>query len=279
MARRPARRAPSPARTASAADATGPGMPVSASTAVSRTRPSRAIDAATTHGRNTAARRGAHSAAALSRSCPALKRRADSSSRSHLRGSSGVGGAARAALGRLPLTAGVSRRPGRRPDRLEVRLAGQGHVERLEKPGRAQQKPRRVAVPALVRRDLPAQALRLRGLQRDQRPGLSRDQPPQPVCQLVGVPLTRAAVSSRSARRPGPGVSSAARSRNAAARPALRGLAPVPRTASSSAATSSSGPAAAWRPVPGPPAGSAAWSVASARARCMSCLRCTDTDR
>jgi hypothetical protein len=73
-----------------------------------------------------------------------------------------------------------------------VRLAGQGDVERLKQPGRAKQKPGRVAAATLIRSDVPAQALDLRGPQRVQRPGktLGRDQQPQRRVQLAGLPLS-----------------------------------------------------------------------------------------
>ena len=68
-----------------------------------------------------------------------------------------------------------------------MRRAGQPGVDRLEAPGRAEQQPGRVAAAALVKGDLPAQQLHLRGLQRVERIGLDGDQQPQGRIQRAGV--------------------------------------------------------------------------------------------
>ena len=70
-----------------------------------------------------------------------------------------------------------------------MRFASQRDVELVKKPGRTPKQPRRVTVATLIRRDLPAQAVHLSGLQRVQRPGLGRDQQPQRRIQLTGVPV------------------------------------------------------------------------------------------
>ena len=77
------------------------------------------------------------------------------------------------------------------PERLQVRLARQAGVERLEPAGCVEQQPRRVAAAALVEGDLPAQVLRLGNPQRLPRPGtliLGRHQQPQRGVQRAGVP-------------------------------------------------------------------------------------------
>ena len=93
----------------------------------------------------------------------------------------GAGRRSPCGLGRLPHTAGPAEMAGehRGPERLQVRLAGRGGVERLSKPGRAQQQPGGVATAAPVEGDLPAQELHLHGLACVQRPGFGRDQQPQ----------------------------------------------------------------------------------------------------
>jgi hypothetical protein len=68
-------------------------------------------------------------------------------------------------------------------------LAGQGGIVRLEKEGRSQQQPGRVAAAILVEGDLPAHAFHLCGLPRVQLPGRGRDQQAERCIQLAGVPL------------------------------------------------------------------------------------------
>jgi hypothetical protein len=92
-------------------------------------------------------------------------------------------------LGRLPHAARPLQIAGhqRGSERIQVHLAGQAGIERLKQPGRAQQQPGCVAAAVLVRRDLAAQALHLRGLVRVQRSGLGRDQQPQRRIRLPGL--------------------------------------------------------------------------------------------
>ena len=94
-----------------------------------------------------------------------------------------------------------------------------------------------------------------------------------PACRLAC-----AAASVRSARRAGSAVSAAARSRNAAAAASPPRACARPADRSSSAATSSSGPAAAWARCQARRSGSAAGSVASASAACV-CLPVRDRGR
>ena len=77
----------------------------------------------------------------------------------------GTGGRGARGLGRRHDAAGAAQvaGPDRGPERLQVRLAGQAGVERLEAPGRAEQQPSSVAAASLLQRDLPAQVLHLGG--------------------------------------------------------------------------------------------------------------------
>ena len=72
-------------------------------------------------------------------------------------------------------------------ERLQVRLARQPGVERLQPPGRAEQQPGRVARAVLVKGDLPAQVLHPRGPQGVGRTGLNLNQQPQRRIQRAGV--------------------------------------------------------------------------------------------
>ena len=163
-----------------------------------------------------------------------------------------VGAGRRGARGcrRLPHAAGPGQVTGenRGPERLQVRLAGQRGVERLEQQGRAEQEPGRVASATLVEGDLAAQALLLCGLQRVQRPGHGRGEQPKRRVQRAGV--AHGPGGREQPLRPAGrvGVSSAARSRNAAAAASPPRACARPADRSSSAATSSSGQA---RPGPG----------------------------
>ncbi len=77
-----------------------------------------------------------------------------------------------------------------------MRLACQADVERVEEPGRAEQQPGR-GTALLVKGDLPAQVLRLRGAQRVRRAGPGNDQ--QPQCRIEG---TRVALGLRRREHP-----------------------------------------------------------------------------
>ena len=103
----------------------------------------------------------------------------------------GTRGRGAGGLGRLLQAAGAVQvgGPHRGPERLQVRLARQADVERLQAPGCAQEQPGTVADTALVISDLPAQALQLGGLQRVQLPGLDNDQQPQCRVQRADVTL------------------------------------------------------------------------------------------
>ena len=68
-----------------------------------------------------------------------------------------------------------------------MRGAGHSGVGRLQAPGRAEQQPPRVVAAALVKGDLPAQQLHLRGLLRVERVGLDGDQQAQGGIQRAGV--------------------------------------------------------------------------------------------
>ena len=158
----------------------------------------------------------------------------------------GAGGRCTRSLGRLQQSARDFQIAGHRgPERLEVRLARQSGVERLEVSGRAHEQPAGVAAAALLKSDLPAQALHLGGSQGVERAGLDRDQQAECRVERAGVALRLAAASSRCARRPGSGVSIAARSRNAAAAANPPRACARPAERSSSSATSSSGPGVA----------------------------------
>jgi hypothetical protein len=91
--------------------------------------------------------------------------------------------------------------------------------------------------------------------------------------------LARAAASIRCARLVGSGVSRAARSMNAAAAASPPRACARSADCSSSAATSSSGPGAAWARCQARRSGSTSGSVASASARCISCLAAIEADR
>src|SRR5712692_6314805 len=95
---------------------------------------------------------------------PCVNRIANASSRtSTVGGGSGTRGRGAGGLGRLLQAAGAVQvgGPHRGPERLQVRLARQADVERLQAPGCAQEQPGTVADTALVISDLPAQALQL----------------------------------------------------------------------------------------------------------------------
>ena len=194
----------------------------------------------------------------------------------------GRGRAARPARPRRPRAAEPFRsaRPHRGHERLEVRLARQVGVERLEASGRAEQQPSGVAAALLLQRDLPAQVLHLGGLQR-RRAALPRPRPAGPVRRRArrrrASPWPPRAGAAHG--EPGSGVSIAARSRNAAAAAMPPRACARPAERSSSEATSSSGPGAAWARCQARRSGSTSGSVTSASARCTSCRSWTDADR
>jgi hypothetical protein len=92
-------------------------------------------------------------------------------------------------LGHFPHAAGAApaARPHRGHERFQVRLAGQAGVQRLEEPGRVEQDLGRVGAALLVKGDLPAQVLHLRGGQRVERAGLGHHQ--QFQCRIEGTRL------------------------------------------------------------------------------------------
>ena len=88
---------------------------------------------------------------------------------------------------------------------VQVGLAGQVQVERLQPPGRLQQQRRRVAVQARGERDLPAQQVRPGALQLIQRPGLRHREQVQRLAERAGPPagLRRGQRAPGAARRIG----------------------------------------------------------------------------
>ena len=113
---------------------------------------------------------------------PCVNRSANASSRtSTARGRFGTGGRGARGLGRRHHAAGAAQvaGPDRGPERLQVRVAGQAGVERLQAPGRAEQQPSSVAGASLHQRDQSAQVLHLGSRQRVERPSLDRDQQSQ----------------------------------------------------------------------------------------------------
>ena len=205
-----------------------------------------------------------------------------SSSRSAGRGGCARRGQGPGGAGDLQQVAGAGQMPGehRRAPRVQIGLARQVEVERLQPPGRLQQQRRSVAAQARGERDLPAQQVHPGALQLIQRPGLRRGQQVRGPCRTrrpAGWPAPRPACARRGApdrpsappRAPG----------TPRPRPARRGPAPGPAERSSSAATSSSGPAAAWARCQARRSGSACGSVASASAACTCCLSGNDADR
>jgi len=90
----------------------------------------------------------------------------------------GTGGRGARSLGRRHQAAGAAQvaGPHRGPQRLQVRVAGQASVERLQAPGRAQQQSSGVAGASLHQRDQSAQMVHLGGSQGVKRPSLGRDQ-------------------------------------------------------------------------------------------------------
>ena len=101
------------------------------------------------------------------------------------RGARGFGGLQHAA-GIL-----VAARPQRGPDRLQVGLARQVGIERLEASGRVEEQRSGVADASLVKRDLSAQAIDLGGPQGVKRAGLDRDEQAQSRVGRAGVALRR----------------------------------------------------------------------------------------
>ena len=93
--------------------------------------------------------------------------------------------------GYFPHTAakGQAAREQRGGQRLQVGLARQPHVERLELPGRLQQQRGRVAAAAGRERDLPAQQIGPGALKLVQRPGLGRGQQRQRRIERAGLIL------------------------------------------------------------------------------------------
>ena len=159
----------------------------------------------------------------------------------------------------------------RRRHRLEMGLASQRGVERLEAPGGSEQQRRRVAAARAGEHDLRAQPLQPRALELVERGELGgRQQLERRVRrrQRRTSPARRPAPASP--RRAGSGVSSAARVRNAAAAAAPPRACARSAERSSSSATASSGPAAACARCQARRSGSVSGSVASASARCTS---------
>ena len=154
-----------------------------------------------------------------------------------------------------------------RRERVEVGLARERRIQRLEPPGRLEQQRRSVAAARHREGDLRVQQLGAGLLELVQRSRLRDRQQPQRRVGRAGLVLALAATSARCARRLGSGVSSAARSWNAApaARPPRARARPAER--SSSAATSSSSPAVACARCQARRSGSTSASVASASAR------------
>jgi hypothetical protein len=79
--------------------------------------------------------------------------------------------------------------PHRGPERLQVCVAGQASVERLQPPGRAQQQPSSVAGALLHQHDQSAQLFHLGSRQSVKRPSLDLDQQAQCRVQRAGIPL------------------------------------------------------------------------------------------
>ena len=102
----------------------------------------------------------------------------------------GAGGRRTRGLGRLEHAARdleIEGHPG--TERLEVGLACQRGVERLEASGGAHEQPARVAAASLLQGDLPAQVLHLRGAQVVRRAGLDRDQQAECRVKCPGIVL------------------------------------------------------------------------------------------
>ena len=196
-----------------------------------------------------------------------------SRSRSIGRGGCGPGGAARAAsaTSRTPHRAAEPAGEDRRSERFEVRLARQPRVERLEPFGRIEQQRRSVTPAAPGKHDLGAQPGQPRALELVQRADLrGREElvAPRRGRRPRTWPARRPARGL--ARRAGSGVSSVARSRNAAAAAMPPRLWARSADRSSSSATASSGPTAAWARCHARRSGSASGSVTSASARWIS---------
>ena len=189
-------------------------------------------------------------------------------------------GAARAASAAASSAAGGIEiiRPQRRHERLQVRLAGQANVKRRQASGGAQQQRSRVAAALLLQRDLPAQVLRLRRRVGVQLLSLECDQQPERRVERAGIPLRPGSreqafpAAGGFGRQLGGALEERGRRSQAPAR-----LRPAAERSSSSA-TSSSGPAAAWARCQAWRSGSISGSVTAARARCTSCRSCSDAD-
>ena len=217
------------------------------------------------------------------RAYPSVSRSASASSRtSTARGGSGPGGAVRAASAASRTPPGMSRSPAHiaAPERLQVRLARQLGVERLEPSGRAEQQPGGVAAAALVQGDLPAQvAPPRRACSASSGPASTATSSPSAASSAPASRLARAAASSRS-RPTGRGRVSASPRAPGTRPPRPAPRAPAPGRPSARAPRRPPHRARrGLRPVPGAAVRIGRGSVTSASAPCTSCRSRSDADR